>query len=78
MIDLCGHQGRNKDISDHIIEYHETEIKKYANTIENRLDDECCSLESVLEDNAVILNLAQMHKVNYILIDNKYEINIDL
>ena len=65
-------------MSENYIRNHFTEIKKYANTIENRLDDECCSLESVLEDNAVILNLAQMHKANYILIDNKYEINIDL
>ena len=65
-------------MSDNYIRNHFTEIKKYANTIENRLDDECCTLESVLEDNAVILNLAQMHKANYILIDNKYEINIDL
>ena len=42
------------------------------------MDDEWCTLESVLEDNAEILKLAQMHNVNYILIDDKYEINIDL
>lgn len=32
-------------------------IKKYANAIENRLDDEWCTIESVLEDNAQFLNL---------------------
>ena len=35
-------------------------------------------MESVLENNAEILKLAKMHNVNYILIDDKYEINIDL
>ena len=60
------------------IRNHFTDIKKYANVIENRLDVEWCHLESVLEDNAEILKLARIHNVNYILIDDKYEINIDL
>ena len=54
------------------------DIKKYANVIENRLDDDYCTLESVLEDNAEFLKLAKIHNVNYILIDDKYEININL
>ena len=54
------------------------DIKKYANAIENRLDDECCTMESVLADNEEILSLAQKHNANYILIEDKYEINIDL
>lgn len=60
------------------IENHFSDIKKYANVIEDRLDDEWCTIESVLEDNAKILNLAQEHDVNYILIDDKYQIDIDL
>ncbi len=60
------------------IRNHFADIKKYANVIENRLDDEWCTMESVLEDNAEILKLAKVHNVNYILIDDKYEINIDL
>ncbi len=54
------------------------DIKKCANVIENRLDDDYCTLESVLEDNAEFLKLAKIHNVNYILIDDKYEININL
>ncbi|MBR6741969.1 MAG: adenylate kinase, partial [Clostridia bacterium] len=54
------------------------DIMKYANVIENRFDDEWCTMESVLEDNAEILKLAKVHNANYILIDDKYEINIDL
>ncbi len=60
------------------IRNHFADIKKYANVIENRLDDEWCIMESVLADNAEILALAQRHNVNYILIDDKYEINIEL
>ena len=62
---------------DYIIN-HFDDIKKYANTIENRLDDEWCTMESVLVENADVLSLAQEHKVNYILIEDKYEINIDI
>lgn len=54
------------------------DIKEYANVIENRIDDECCTLESVLEDNAKMLRLAQKHNADYILIDNKYKADIDL
>ena len=54
------------------------DIKKYANVIENRLDDEGCTMDSVLADNAEMLNLAQKHNANYILIEDKYEIKIDL
>ena len=65
-------------MSQNYIEKHFDDIKKYASVIENRLDDEWCTLESVLEDNAKVLSLAQKHHVNYILIEDKYEINIDL
>ena len=65
-------------MSEKYIRNHFTDIKKYANAIENRLDDEWCTMESVLADNAEILALAQRHNVNYILIDDKYEINIEL
>ena len=57
---------------------HFDDIKKYANTIEGRLDDEDCTMESVLADNKEVLSLAQKHQVNYILIDDKYEINVTL
>ena len=63
-------------MSKEYIENHFDDIKKYANVIENRLDDEWCTLDSVLEDNINILSLAKKHNQNYILIDNKYEIDI--
>jgi len=54
------------------------DIKRYANVVESRLDDAWCTLEHVLEDNAEMLVLAQKHDVNYILIQDAYEINIDI
>ena len=65
-------------LSENYIKNHFADIKKYANVIENRLDDEWCTMESVLEDNAEVLSLAQKHNVNYILIEDTYEINLDL
>ncbi|MBO5417469.1 MAG: adenylate kinase [Clostridia bacterium] len=65
-------------MSERYIRNHFDDIKKYAGVIEDRLNDDWCTIESVLEDNAGVLKLAQEHKVNYILIDGRYEINIDL
>ena len=65
-------------MSEKYIKNHFADIKNYANVIENRVDDEWCTMQSILADNAEVLSLAQKHNVNYILIDNQYEINIDL
>ena len=59
------------------IKNHFDDIKGYSNVIENRLSDEC-TMETVLEDNAQFLELAQRYKINYVLIEDKYEIDIDL
>lgn len=65
-------------MSENYIRNHFSDIKKYANMIESRLDDDGCTLESVLEDNAQFLQLAQKYQADYILIDDKYEIHIEL
>ena len=65
-------------LSENYIRNHFDDVKKYASVIENRIDDEWCTFESVLEDNAQVLALAQKHGVNYILVDDKYEIDVDL
>ena len=64
-------------MSEGYIRRHFADIKKYANAIENRLDDDWCTMESVLADNAEMLLLAQKCSVNYILIEDQYEINVD-
>ena len=62
-------------MSEEYIKNHFADIKAYANVIEARIDDDC-TIESVLADNAQILVLAQKHNVDYILIEDKYEIDI--
>ena len=63
-------------MSENYIKNHFDDIKKYANVIENRLDDTDFTKESAINDNAQVLALAKKHNVNYILIDDKYEIDI--
>ena len=65
-------------MSEEYIKNHFDDIKKYANAIENRVDDAWCTMESVLADNAEALELAQRYHVNYIFIEDQYEINIDI
>lgn len=65
-------------MSEKYIMNHFDDIKKYASIIENRLDDEYCTFQSVLQDNRKTLELAQNHNVNYILIDDSYQLNIEL
>ena len=65
-------------MSEKYIRNHFSDIKKYANVIENRLDDEWCKMESILSENAQMLEFAKKYNVNYILIGDKYEINIEL
>lgn len=55
------------------IKNHFSDIKKYANVIEDRLDDDCMA-EDLLLDNEKNLALAKKHGVSYILIDDQYEI----
>ena len=65
-------------MSEKYIRNHFDDIKKYANVIENRLDDEWCTLNSVLMDNAQVLALAKKYNVPYILIDDDYETAVAL
>lgn len=65
-------------LSSNYIRKHFADIKRYANAIENRLTDDGCTMDSVLEDNAHFLALAQAYGVKYVLLDDKYEIRVDL
>ncbi len=65
-------------LSENYIRTHFEDIKKYASVIETRIDDEWCTLESVLADNALNLELAKKYNVNYLLINDKYEFDIEL
>lgn len=62
-------------MSEEYIRNHFDDMKKYANIIENRLDDSDFTMEGAI-NNAEFLALAEKHNADYILIDDKYEIDI--
>ena len=64
-------------MSEKYIKEHFHDIKRYASIIENRFGDDDCTLESVLAENAHRLEQARKAGVNYILIDNAYEIDMN-
>ena len=53
-------------------------IKKYANAVESRIDDEWCTMESALDENTKFLIGAKKHNVNIVFIDDSYKVDIDL
>ena len=64
-------------MSENYIKNHYKDITKYARVIENRLNDEDYTMESAIEENSLILELAEIHNVHYILIDDEYSVNVD-
>ena len=65
-------------MSQNYIKNHYNDITKYASVIENRLNDEDYTIEGAQKENALILTLVKKHNVNYILIDDEYNVDIDL
>ena len=65
-------------MSEQYIKNHFEDIKKYANVVEKRLDDEGCTMESVLMDNTKMLEMCEKYKVNYLLIEDEYQVEIGL
>ncbi len=59
------------------IRTHFADVKKFANVIEKRLDDDC-TIESLIEDNKHVLERAKQYAVNYILIDDEYEFDLEI
>lgn len=64
-------------MSEGYIRKHFDHIKKYANAIEGRLDDDC-ALETILRDNIHTLEQCRRHQVNYLLIDGEYRVDMEL
>lgn len=65
-------------MSEQYIRNHFDAIKKYASVIEDRLDDSYCTMESVLEDNARVLELVKKHGGNYVLIEDEYAVEVEI
>ncbi len=65
-------------LSQSYIEEHFGDVKKFANVIEQRMDDTYCTKQTVLKDNAYYLDMCRKYDCNYILIDREYDVNIAL
>lgn len=61
-------------MSESYIRSHFDDIKGYANTIEHRLDDSYCTMESVLADNQRELAMCRKYGVDFTLIDDAYDL----
>lgn len=62
-------------MSESYIRSHYDDIKKYANTVENRLDDADCTIETLLRDNQETLRLCQAFGAEILLIDGEYQVD---
>ncbi len=65
-------------MSENYIQNHYNEIKKYAGTVELRLDDSDCTMENVKNDNRNMLSGCQKYGLDYLLIDNVYNVDWDI
>ena len=65
-------------LSEKYIETHYEDIMAHANDVENRLDDSNCTKEYLICENQQMLSKCEKYGLTYILIDDKYEIDIDL
>lgn len=63
-------------MSQEYIREHFADIREHADCIEQRLDDEGCTLESVLDENASFFERCQRYGCDYVLIDKDYEKDI--
>jgi hypothetical protein len=65
-------------MSEKYIKRHFADIKKFANVIEARLDDQWLTLEAVLEENRRILEQCRRHQVKPVWIDESYPVDLEL
>ncbi len=64
-------------MSEEYIRNNFSDILKYGSVIEKRLFEDC-SIDELLKENRKNLEDAKKHKVNYFLINDKYDIDIKL
>lgn len=60
------------------IEKNFDDVRKFAGIIENRGEDSWCTKELLLKDNIYNLEMCKKYGCNFILIDNDYQIDIEL
>ena len=64
-------------MSEAYIKRHFADVLRFANVIESRVNDEC-TLDGVLADNAQYWEQAQKHNANCILIEDAYDVDVQI
>lgn len=65
-------------MSERYIRSHFDDIKGFANVIEKRVEDEWLTMEAVIRENDQILRQCRRNQVNYVWIDERYEVDLEL
>lgn len=65
-------------MTENYINNHFDDILNYADIIEKRIDNNFISKEEFIRENLEILKQAEINNNDYIFIDDKYEIDLDL
>lgn len=60
------------------IKNHFSTIKSYANVVEKRIDDDWCTMDLLLRDNASNLKMVKQYGLDYILIEDDYEVDVEV
>ena len=63
--------------SERYINEHYSEIMKYENCIENRIDDGYCTIELLTRDNNRFREGCTVNGLSYVLIDDNYEQTVE-
>lgn len=64
-------------MSERYLRNHWTEVQRYANVVEQRLDDADLCQEALIAENRANLAACRRFRCPYLLIDQSYEINLD-
>ena len=62
-------------MSEAYIRNHFADIQRYANVVEQRLDDSDCTVETLIRDNAETLKMCRLYGADYLLIDDDYHVD---
>lgn len=65
-------------MTENYIYRHFDDIRTYASVIEDRVDDECCTIERLLEDNRNVAEQCKKHGIQPLMIDEGYQVNVIL
>ncbi len=65
-------------MTENYVRNHFDDIKKFANVIENRLDDGDCTVEHLLKENALFSAFADNGNATRLLIDGEYGVDVIL